>query len=510
MKISIRLSVCLSLVVFAAGNAAQALAQANTPPAFGPFVVPLVMDENGQYAFTFVIVDDAPGNVTLSVTADNPAVAPPSSLEITGAGSDRTVSYRPPLDASGPVQFLFVLSDPTPVVGLLIGTEVRVATAVPRAPANLSTVTSASEVVFSWLPPSAPGPTAPSDLPSYYLLEVGEAPGLTAFPAIRVPARVDRVSLPLPRGGYTYRLRPGNRLGLGALSDEGSVGHANGPNVPGPPAGLSISIAAGRATATWVPPGFGASPLAYILEVGTAAGRSDIGRFTLPAGARSASGRVPPGTYALRIKAASAAGEGPPSPDVFLTVPSGSCDPPAAPALSPVLRNGSFLMVPWSAPPTGQAADYRLLAGTSPGASDLAVVPVLGGSSFVYPAPGAGTYHLTVQALSACAPPATSNPVTYVEPVPARPGAPRGLSATTGPGTASLSWNPPVTGGAVDDYVLEAGFNPSATDIVAPLVGTLPAISFSGVPSGTYFVRVRARNERGLSDASEEIALVVP
>jgi hypothetical protein len=390
---------------------------------------------------------------------------------------------------------------------VLSGLQVVPAAAVPRAPTNLTTTTSATQVTFSWTPPAQ---GSQSDLPSYFLLEIGDAPGLTAFPAFRVPAHAGIASITLPRGGYTYRFRPGNRAGLGAVSSENSVGFAAGPNVPGPPAGLSLTLSTGGVvTATWAPPGFGAAPIAYVIEAGRAAGLSDLGRFVVPP-TFSASGSLPPGTYAVRIRGMSAAGEGPASPDVFITVPNGSCEAPTAPTLAPFLRNGRFVMLPWTAPATGQAESYRLVAGSTPGNSDIAVVPLSSGTSFHLPAPPAGTYYVLVDAMSACAGPASSNVFAYVEPAPAAPGAPRGLTATTGPGRASLRWHPPVSGSKVESYVLEAGFSSGAADIVLPLSGNLPGIDVADVPGGTYFVRVRARNAQGTSPASSEVTLVIP
>jgi len=263
------------------------------------------------------------------------------------------------------------------------------------------------------------------------------------------------------------------------------------------------------ATATWQPPGFGAAAAFYIIEVGTAAGLSNVGRF--PVGpVFSASGTLGPGTYAVRIRGVSAAGEGLASQEVFLTIPTATCTPPSAPALLPILRNGDIVSVPWTAPATGQAQGYRLHAGSSPGASDLAVLTIGPSSSYYQLAPGPGTYHVFVQALSSCGPATSSNVVAYFEPPAAVPGAPQGLTGSATRGAASLAWRPPLTGSEVDAYVLEAGFSPGASAIVVPLSSNVPGIGFSGVPAGTYYVRVRARNEVGTSPASNEIVLIVP
>ncbi|MEZ5292394.1 MAG: fibronectin type III domain-containing protein [Vicinamibacterales bacterium] len=59
--------------------------------------------------------------------------------------------------------------------------------------------------------------------------------------------------------------------------------------------------------------------------------------------------------------------------------------------------------------------------------------------------------------------------------------------------------------------VMEAGTAPGRSDIVAALdVGLQTSLTASGVPPGTYYVRVRAGNYTGLSAPSNEVAVTVP
>ncbi|MCA1585028.1 MAG: fibronectin type III domain-containing protein [Acidobacteria bacterium] len=484
-------------------SAASAHAQADMTVFFP--VEPLL--ENGTNVYAVAIANDPDESAQITVTGSNADLAPPDSIVILGTGANRVVVYRPPFDKSGVTDLTFTLLDPAVIEqATQTGLQVFPVTAVPRTVTNVGSVATA-QATFSWSP-AAVG--AQSDLPSFYLLEVGDAPGLTSFTPFRIPARTASATLTLPRAGYNFRLRPGNRLGPGAVSAEGSVGVVAGPNVPGPPAGLAISLGSGNlATATWTPPGFGAAPLFYVIEVGTAAGLSDVGRFFVPP-TFSASGTLPAGTYAVRIRGVSLAGEGPSTPDVFLTFPDGTCAAPSPPVLSAPLRSGSTVLVRWGAPATGRADGYRLLAGSTPGASDLAVLNQGPSSSYFQLAPASGTYYLSVQATSSCGLSTASNTVAYVEPAAAIPGPPRTLAGSATAGSASLSWHPPVTGSGVATYVIEAGFASGAATFVVPLDSDLPGVSFSGVPAGTYFVRVRARNALGTSTASNEITLTVP
>jgi hypothetical protein len=88
------------------------------------------------------------------------------------------------------------------------------------------------------------------------------------------------------------------------------------------------------------------------------------------------------------------------------------------------------------------------------------------------------------------------------------PGAPTGLAATGAGLNASFTWSPPAGGGALTDYVLEAGRSAGVADVATV---TLPAsaTSFAATgAAGTYFVRVRARNGCG-SAVSNEVTLTL-
>ncbi len=182
----------------------------------------------------------------------------------------------------------------------------------------------------------------------------------------------------------------------------------------------------------------------------------------------------------------------------------GAAAPPAPTALS-ALAAGQTAGLSWM--PAPGARGYRIEAGSGVGAADYGVLDVRA-ASFAATVPS-GTYWVRVRATNAWGVSApTADAVLAVDGTVQPPASPSALTATVTGATVSLAWSAPASGGLPTGYVIDAGTSPGA---LAPVVTVAePGLTVPGVPTATYYVRVRAVNAAGASAPSAAITVVVP
>jgi len=83
------------------------------------------------------------------------------------------------------------------------------------------------------------------------------------------------------------------------------------------------------------------------------------------------------------------------------------------------------------------------------------------------------------------------------------PGVPGRPAAVVTAGNVTLSWAAPSSGGAVTNYWIDAGTYSGGANIGSFNVGGITSVAASPGP-GVYYIRVRAANNHGVSDASSE------
>ena len=172
--------------------------------------------------------------------------------------------------------------------------------------------------------------------------------------------------------------------------------------------------------------------------------------------------------------------------------------------------SGSTVSFTWNPPTTGSPVTaYVLWAGLTPSVSPpLTTVPLGTGTSYAVSGVPPGTYYVFVQARSGSSASAASNVVTVTVAGAEAPGAPTLHPPTVSGSTVTLSWSAG-SGGTPTGYLLTASVTSGGTPIATvPLSGA--TVSFAGVPSGTYYLRLTASNSAGMSSPSAQVVLTVP
>lgn len=211
--------------------------------------------------------------------------------------------------------------------------------------------------------------------------------------------------------GMTKRLL----LSLLLVSFAASAAHAL---VPEPPTSLTATVTGNTVTLTWLPPATGAAPLAYIVEASLSPGGPIIAVFAVDDTSMIATS-VPNGVFYVRVRSVNADGVGAASNEALVAVPNGGgtcATAPGAPSGLTQAVAGDQVTLNWSAPVGGcPATGYVIQAGSSAGASDLAVINVGPTTSLSVTAP-AGSYYVRVIATNASGGSTASNEVVVVVP----------------------------------------------------------------------------------------------
>jgi len=91
----------------------------------------------------------------------------------------------------------------------------------------------------------------------------------------------------------------------------------------------------------------------------------------------------------------------------------------------------------------------------------------------------------------------------------AAPG-PGNLSGAASGSTVTLAWLAPTSFDPATSYIIEAGSSPGAANLASFDTGNAATtLTVTAVPSGTYYVRVRATNSSGAGVPSNEIVLTI-
>lgn len=184
---------------------------------------------------------------------------------------------------------------------------------------------------------------------------------------------------------------------------------------------------------------------------------------------------------------------------------------PGSPQNLAVSVSGSRATLNWQPPAYGGTPSrYLLYVGTASGTSNIANGFDVGNVLGAYGDLPRGTYYARVKAANSAGMSLNSNEVILR--IGKKLRSPTGLTVTWTGTTATLSWAASSADAAEDvpsAYVLEAGTAPGSSNVAKLNVGNTTSFR-TEVPTGNYYVRVRAVNALGESDPSEEIELQTP
>jgi hypothetical protein len=181
--------------------------------------------------------------------------------------------------------------------------------------------------------------------------------------------------------------------------------------------------------------------------------------------------------------------------------------PPGAPTLTGSV-SGSIVSLGWTPSASGGApSSYTLLAGSMPGAANLATFPLRGATSFTTSAPNGGYFVRVVPRNRFGAGPPSNELFLRVGPEPCTtpPPSPGTLAFTVAGLAVRLTWTASAT--AVN-YTLEAGQSPGVADLANLPIGNVTVFAASA-PPGVYYVRTRAQNACGTSEPSNEVVVTL-
>ncbi len=272
---------------------------------------------------------------------------------------------------------------------------------------------------------------------------------------------------------------------------------------PSAPTNMASTVSGTRVNFSWRAPTAGATPDRYLVDVGLS-GTTRMLASGYPVGnVLSVSANLPKGRYNARVRAANAAGVSGYSNLVSFKVGRTLASPKGLTAR----WVGSTAIISWTVASADGSVEntptsYVLEAGTAEGMADVATVNLGNTTTFSAPIPS-GTYYVRVRAENDYGDSEPTPDLVLVPP--GAPNAPTTLVHSRVNGNVNLRWNAP-NGPAPTGYLIEAGSAPGLSDLARAQVGTATFFS-APVPPGTYYVRVRAINDRGPGLPSNEVVV---
>lgn len=180
----------------------------------------------------------------------------------------------------------------------------------PERPLDLTATVTGTTVRLDWR-------LAPQSIVTGHVLRVASRSGGATLLSLPV-GRETSFSVTAPPGAFFVSVAAVNDCGMSPSSGETAV--VVGPAVvpPGAPFELRSTLNGRVLTLSWAAPSVGTGPFTYVLEAGTAPGRSDL--VAVPVSTTGISANVGPGIYYVRVRALGAGGLGPASNELTIVL----------------------------------------------------------------------------------------------------------------------------------------------------------------------------------------------
>lgn len=187
----------------------------------------------------------------------------------------------------------------------------------------------------------------------------------------------------------------------------------------------------------------------------------------------------------------------------------GQSPTPAAPSGLAAAVNQQRVTLTWVAPAGSVVIGYVVEAGSAPGLTDLAVLPVPASApTFTTDGVPGGVYYVRVRAQDASAIGPASNEVQVTVSGPCVAAAPEGLQSMVTGAQVTLTWQAAAGGCAITGYRVEAGSGAGLSNLATLALGPVTSLTVQA-PNGLYYVRVRALSNGTPGSASPDITVSV-
>jgi predicted phage tail protein len=439
------------------------------------------------------------------------------------------------------------------------------ASSVPSPPTNLKATVSGTSVQLSW---QAPGGnvssyrvevgTSSGQSNTRTATTSSTSYTVTGLSSGRYYFRVRAIN-------STGQSAPSNEVTATVGSSGGGSG-GGGSNLPGAPTNFaSWTRPDGSLYLTWQKPS--GTVTGYRLEVGRSSGARDVLTRSLGTATNYTLSGLSAGTYYLRVRAVNSAGVGAPSQELKKTVGSsssgGSGSGGGSSATTPkppssfaawIRPSDGAVHLTWLHPSGSTVTGYRIEVGRSSGSSGVMTRTIGKTTSYTVTGLPAGTYYFRARSLNGSKVSAPSQELkktltrpagsrltdarddadamamqgveiaeSEIEPgseieitesgidfseVPvqaAGPASPIELTATRRGDVIDLSWQPQDASATV--YRVEVGTAPKQTDVSTFTTGVTTSFSIASLPARSYYVRVRAGNELGFGEPTEDVVV---